>query len=171
MSPSLPRTVSMVLSYIPAKTTVLPPSELPMLCLGAARLSYKPSFWQNQPSRALLCSLSNSFKLANVIDVALPSWKKQAHKMVLWAGCFDDKLDDLGSTLRPTWWRGKATTISLISTDKRQHASHQNKCEHFKVQKQQTELTKDSCSANQMKRSLKGKQEKVATKINGKYQR
>lgn len=127
MSPRLPRTLSMVLSYIPAKTTVLPPSELPMLCQGAARMSYKPSFWQNQPSRALLCPLSKSFKLANVIDLALQSWKQQVHKMVLWAGCFDGKFDDLGSILRLTWWRGKAMTISLlISTDKQRHAAHQN---------------------------------------------
>lgn len=81
-------------SYTPAKTTVtvLLPSEPPKLFPGATRLPYKASLCQNQPSRAELCPLSNSFKLANVTDLPLQSSKQQADKMVWWVG-------------RCVWWQ------------------------------------------------------------------
>lgn len=106
----------------PQLQSVLLPSELPRLCPGAARLPYKASFCQNQPSRAELCPLSNSFKLANVTDLPLQSSKQQADKMVQWVG-------------RGVWWQawwlssnpwdphdGETTSVSLlISTHKQWH--------------------------------------------------
>lgn len=84
----LPGTLSMVLSFIPAKTKVPVNSTSAFTSLHLSHLychtAYKASFSRTRQGRAV--PPNNNFKLVNVTDLLLQSSKQKADKMALWIG-------------------------------------------------------------------------------------